>query len=104
MSKLLLQHRDAIAELRQRLSACPLVVRYGPDEAGTLVHAFSDLEESLRKFLDEQLPRLVDPSVRGEALEDLLLDVREEVRHVLYHLQDPEFFRTLEPSHPRAEK
>jgi len=104
MGKLLLQSRGAIAELTQRLRACALVTRYGPSEPDTLVHAFSDIEESFRKFLDEQLPKLTDPSVQGEALEDLLLEVREEVRHILYHLQDPEFFRILEPSHPTREK
>jgi hypothetical protein len=57
------------------------------------------LEESLRLFLDEQLPKLSDPSVQGEQLEDLLLEIREEFRHVLYHLHDPVFFRAMEPTH-----
>jgi hypothetical protein len=30
---------------------------------------------------------------------DLLMDILEEFRHVLYHLHDPEFFRVLEPTH-----
>jgi len=33
------------------------------------------------------------------ALEDLLMDIREEFRHILYHLHDPEFFRVVEPTH-----
>jgi hypothetical protein len=104
MSQLLLQDREAIAELTKRLSDCPLVTRYGPGEPETLVHAFSDLEESLHEFLDVQLPKLADPSLQGEALEALLMDVREEVRHILYHLRDPEFFRILGPAHPKDEK
>jgi hypothetical protein len=103
MNELLLQNGEAITELTQRLKDCPLVARYGPDEPGTLVHAFSDLEESLHKFLDEQLPRLADPATQGEPLEDLLLDIREEVRHISYHLRDPEFFRILEPANPKDE-
>jgi hypothetical protein len=104
MSQLLFQHREAIAELTKRLADCPLVARYGPDEAETLVHAFSDLEGSLHKFLNEQLPKLGDQSTQGETLEDLLLDIREEVRHILYHLRDPEFFRILDPVNPKDEK
>ena len=73
--------------------------RYGPEEPETLAHAFSDIEESLRKFLDQQLPKLADSSLQGEQLEDLLLDISEEFRHILYHLHDPEFFRVLEPTH-----
>jgi hypothetical protein len=76
-----------------------MVARLGPEEASTLAHAFLDLEESLRLFLDEQLPKLSDPSVQGEQLEDLLLEIREEFRHVLYHLHDPVFFRAMEPTH-----
>ena len=99
MNQDILQAKDRIDDLRQRLAECPLVARYGRDEPGTLVHALSDLEESFRKFLDEQLPKLVDPSVRGEKLEDLLMDIQQEFRHVLYHLHDPQFFRVLEPTH-----
>jgi hypothetical protein len=104
MGQLLLQGREAIAELRERLADCPSVTRYGTDEPDALVHAFSDLEQSMHEFLDVQLPKLADPAVRGKALEDLLWDITTgEIRHVLYHLQDPKFFRILEPSHPTRE-
>lgn len=99
MSELILQKKDQIEDLRQRLASCRIVAQYGQEESGTLVHAFSDLEESFRKFLDEQLPKLADPSVQGEQLEDLLLDVQQEFRHILYHLHDPQLFRLLEPTH-----
>lgn len=96
---MMLLQKEQIEDLRQRLSRCATVARYGQEESGTLVHAFSDLEESFRKFLDEQLPKLADPCVEGEQLEDLLLDVQQEFRHILYHLHDPQLFRVLEPTH-----
>jgi hypothetical protein len=95
----LLQNPDQIENLRQRLARCRLVAQYGQEESGTLVHAFSDLEESFRRFLDEQLPKLADPSVQGEQLEELLMDVQQEFRHILYHLHDPQLFHVLEPTH-----
>lgn len=105
MNELLLQQREAIAELTKRLTDCPSLTRYGPDEPETLVHAFSDLEQSMHEFLDVQLPKLLDPAVRGQALEDLLWDITTgEIRHILYHLRDPEFFRILEPANPKDEK
>jgi hypothetical protein len=105
MSQLLLQHGEAIADLTKRLADCPSVSRYGPEEAEALVHAFSDLEQSMRQFLEVQLPKLADPKVRGEVLEELLWDITTgEMRHMLYHLQDPKYFRILEPSHPSREK
>ena len=99
MSEMLLQTKDKFQDLDNRLSACQLVRQYGPEEPGTLVHAFSDLEGSMRVFLDEQLPKLVDPSVTGEMLEDLLLDISGEFQHILYHLHDPKLFRVNEPTH-----
>jgi hypothetical protein len=101
MSELLWQKRELIDNLRERLKNCPMIVKLGPEEADTLVHAFSDLEESLRLLLDEQLPKLADPALQGEQLEDLLLDIREEFRHVLYHIHDPVFFRAIEQTYDR---
>ena len=104
MGQLLLQQRETITNLLERLSSCSLISRYGPEEAGTIVHALSDLEGSLHKFMDNQIPKLADPSTRGASLEDLLLDIREEVRHILYHLRDPQFFRQLDPVNPKDDR
>ncbi len=93
------QTSELFDDLRRRLAECPMVSQYGAEEAGTLVHAFTDLEESMRTFLSEQLPKLIDPTLKGEALEDVLMDVREEFRHILYHIHDPQFFRVVEPTH-----
>lgn len=95
----IMQDRTTMDDLRRRLDDCPIVSRSGKEEAPTLVHAFSDLEASCRTFLTDLLPRLANPNVQGTELEDLLIDVREEFRHVLYHIHDPELFRMLEPTH-----
>ena len=99
MSEFLLKNDDVVSDLMQRLSTCPQVMRYGSDEPETLVHAFADLEESFHKFLGEQLPKVLDSSVKGEALEDMLGEIMEEFRHILYHIHDPKFFRLVEPTH-----
>jgi hypothetical protein len=65
-------------------------------EAEALAHAFIDLESSFQKFVQEQLPKLVDADLTSEALHDLLLDIGEEFRHILYHLKDPRFYRYLD--------
>jgi hypothetical protein len=97
----LLKETAAMDSLAQRLAESPVLSRFPnpKGEAESLAYSLSDLEGSMRVFLNEQLPKLADPTVQGEALEDLLLDVREEFRHILYHLHDPEFFRVVEPTH-----
>jgi hypothetical protein len=97
----LLKEPSAMESLAQRLAASPALKRFpNPTEEGqSIAYSLSDLKGSMRVFLDEQVPKLADPSVQGEELEDLTLDVREEFRHILYHLHDPEFFRVVEPTH-----
>ena len=91
--------RKALAE---RLSKCPEVTRYDKGdekEAGVLAHAFGDLEESFRAFLDEQLPRLMNDQAPPAELVDALLEIGEEFRHILYHIHDPKFYRYLDDQH-----
>jgi hypothetical protein len=88
-----------IKELTARLAAVDIVARLAPEEPDTLAIAFADIEESMRTFLETQLPRLTDSTVRGDALKDLLFDISEEFRHIAYHFHDPYFFRSIEPTH-----
>jgi len=91
--------RKALAD---RLSKCPEVAKHDEGagkEAGTLAHAFGDLEESFRAFLDEELPRLMSDQASPAELFDVLLDIGEEFRHILYHIHDPKFYRYLNGQH-----
>lgn len=84
--------------LADRLSRCPEVTRYDEGEnreAWTISHAFADLEESFRKFLDDHLPKLMQDQAEASRTYDLLLEIGEELRHILYHLKDPRFYRYL---------
>jgi hypothetical protein len=86
--------------LAKKLSKCPEVTRYDTGEekeAWTLAHAFADLEESFHAFLEVQLPKLVKGNLQPSEMHDLLLDIGEELRHILYHIQDPKFYRYLTP-------
>ncbi len=87
-----------LRNLAERLSRCRAVTRFdiGEDqEAWTLAHAFADLEQSFRKVLDDQLPRFLQEELSENEINELLLDIGEEFRHVLYHIRDPQFYRYL---------
>ena len=84
-------------ELADKLSECPQVARYdsGEDkEAWALAHAFNDLEDSFRVFLDRLLPSLRNAD-SPEAVYDILLEIGEEFRHIVYHIRGPKFYRYL---------
>lgn len=94
----MLQDIADISALAERLSRCESVRRLdenGEEEAWTLAHAFSDLEQSFQTVLQDHLPRLTQDSLEPEEASDLLLDIGEELRHILYHVHDPKFYRYL---------
>ena len=86
------------AALAQLLSRCRDVARFDKgdeSEAWTLAHAFSDLEESFSRVLEDQLPRLSAGELGEAETYALLLDIGEELRHIIYHIKDPKFYGYL---------
>lgn len=94
-----LLHVQEMLRLEARLAGNPTVARYDDGiegaEANRLALALSDIEDSLRTTLERHLPRLAAADISEDALSDALLDVKEELGHVLYHLHDSRFFRDL---------
>jgi hypothetical protein len=93
---------DNIKALAERLSECPDVTRYdGGDEkeAWVLAISFGELEGSFNKFLYEQLPKLTNNQATPSELYEVLLDIGEEFRHIMYHIRDPKFYRYLDNAH-----
>lgn len=97
-SQRFLEDAADVKALANRLSKCPEVTGLdnGTDkEAWTLAHAFTDLEESFRKFLESYLPKLAQDQMEPPEMCDLLLEIGEEFRHILYHIHDPKFYHYL---------
>jgi hypothetical protein len=84
--------------LAECLNRCEQVTRYdttGENQAWVLAHSFLDLAGSFETFLGDQLPRLRDTGLSCEQLHDVLIEIGEEFRHILYHLREPAFFAYL---------
>lgn len=95
----LLENAEDVKKLANRLAKCPQVQALDDakeKEAWTLAHSFSDIEESLVALLEGQLPRLVEHELEPSEVHDLLLEIGEELRHVLYHIKDPKFYKYLQ--------
>jgi hypothetical protein len=59
------------------------------EQAEALVHALVDIANSMNKLYGEILPRLLsEPGASADVLADRIWDIREELRHVDYHLHD----------------
>ncbi len=51
------------------------------------------MERSFNQFLESYLPKLVDENLSDQEISDLLVEIGEEFRHVIYHIKDPEFLK-----------
>lgn len=58
------------------------------DNIDALVHALVDIKESTEKIYNSLLPQLCGSQNNSETLQDLLWSIREEFRHIEYHIQD----------------
>jgi hypothetical protein len=77
------------ADAQELLSLLQQSSGYSRSQADALVHALVDIAESAGKIYGELVPRLVsDPQADSETIRDRLWDLREEFRHIEYHLHD----------------
>jgi hypothetical protein len=89
---------ERIKLLAGNLSKCPEVVKYNRgerNEAWTLAISFAEMSGSFEKLLYEEFPKLMEAHLSPSELNDTLLDIGEELRHILYHIQDPDFYKYL---------
>jgi hypothetical protein len=100
MSKGVLGDARTVVELGRRLAGCSDVTRFNDgqrEESEALAYALADIEEALRSILEKHLPKLVDPEADCSILNASLLDIGEDLRHVLYHVKDSKFYGYLNP-------
>jgi hypothetical protein len=85
-------------DLMKVLSRCSTLERYdqpGEPQAATVAHAFLDLEESFRRFVEMHLVALTQNDLSEEEVCEKLQDIGEEFRHILYHIRDMQFYRDV---------
>ena len=95
MTKLL--DGEKIKQLAEKLQRYECVVKFDSDdepESWRLAHSLSDLEQSFKEVLDICIPALCEAE-NEEEIHNALLDIGEELRHILYHVKDPKFFAYL---------
>lgn len=61
-------------------------------EAWQIATGLSDIEESATKLFNELVPELLAVSPESEQADDLLNEIGEEYRHIMYHIRDTKLF------------
>ena len=102
MSKTLDDVDDVLA-LAKLLNKSPKVAEFNKrypnpnqsPEADALANAFRDIEKSSTKVFEQLIPQFKNENLTGGEITEVLLEIGEEFRHILYHIQDPKFFKYL---------
>jgi hypothetical protein len=90
---------EAIGELATRLAQLPQVqklARVSDNPGAELASTISGLEDSFDKILSEILPKL-SAETQPDRLFNILIELGEHLRHVLYHIRDAPFYNYLSP-------
>jgi hypothetical protein len=61
-----------------------------PEQRASMLYALSEIAESMEKISLQMIPRLASMEAESDvsAVKDALWDIREEFRHVQYHIDD----------------
>ncbi len=66
-------------------------------EAWQIATGLADIEESTNRVFGDLVPRLMKIEPGSTAADDLLHDLGEEYRHILYHILDTKIFDYIVP-------
>ena len=67
----------------------------GELESETLAHSLLDINESCNTLVNDLFPKFELTSLTEEEINELLFDIGEELRHILYHIRDPKYYQYL---------
>jgi hypothetical protein len=96
----LLEKTDDINALSRKIAECEQIKNYittsGKEDPENCVIAYSlsEIEEACQKIFPEMMRRLQRAQTSEETF-CALSDIREELRHVVYHIKDSKFFNLI---------
>jgi hypothetical protein len=91
---------ELMSRLAEYLQEMPAVLQFvdrrrarsAKEEAWEIAHGLADIRDSARCIFENLLPRLLQLPPSGDEAEDLLYQIGEEYRHILYHITNTDFF------------
>lgn len=87
-----------VTQLAKRLAAIPEINKYDSsdtEEAWTIALSLTDLDEMFCSLQKEYFPRLKQPNLESSEIIDTLIDIGEEFRHIIQHIDSMKFYAYL---------
>lgn len=85
---------DQINALAEQLNRFGFVRKFdidGEPQAGVLANALADMHVAMTT-ISSHLAKLTQSGTDEEAAKAILMQVRDELRHIIYHVKDTQFF------------
>jgi K+/H+ antiporter YhaU regulatory subunit KhtT len=92
-----MEYIEKLKAITQNLEKCERVTKHSNEkenQADTLANGLIDIEDSLIK-INQQIPKLYLNDLTNEEVDDLILELGEELRHILYHINDTRVYDYL---------
>lgn len=94
-----MEYIKRLNQISSNLRNCEIVTKYSNDEENqvdTFAHALLDIDESAKKIIN-MISNLSSKEASAEIVDDLILEIGEELRHILYHVYDTKVYDYLKP-------
>lgn len=92
-----MEYVEKLRIITHNLEKCERVTKHSTKEenqADTLANSLIDIEEALKK-MNEQIPKFYLKDLSKDEVDDLILELGEELRHILYHINDTRVYDYL---------
>lgn len=66
------------------------------EEADRIAHSLIDIKDSFKDIYEKYVPLLENGNLNESKIDDVLLDIGEEFRHILYHIADMKYYNYLQ--------
>lgn len=86
---------DKIRTLVEVLAQSPRVARFDSEnfvEADALANAIVDMEKTFKVLIADVFPKLLASIGSAEATDEALWEMRDNLRHIVYHIKDCKTF------------
>lgn len=93
-----MEYIPKLKAITRNLEKCERITKYSTkdeNQADTLANAFIDIEESIKKIANIDIPQLYLKDLKEEDIDNLILDIGDELRHLLYHIKDTKVYNYL---------
>lgn len=87
-----------ISSISDMLRKCAAVTRHdssGHSEADAIAHAVLDMESTFVFLKNEVFPKLSSGALSGDDAVEVLWEIRDQLRHIVYHIRDCKSFEDV---------